>query len=138
MSMNSRSFTIEFEFSLTNAASNTTRQCLFLVSTGGNLDIEFFNDDTIRSNVIQSNPWYHATFVYDNDKRQRFIYIDGNFNTQSATSVGPYLGPSGLITVDDAGIYRGLDMPCLTGLMGDLTVSIRAKTACEILNYLVY
>ncbi len=41
MSVNSRSFTIEFGFLLTNAASNTTRQCLFLVSTGGNLDIEF-------------------------------------------------------------------------------------------------
>ncbi len=145
MSLNSQSFTIEFWFTLTNAASNiyaffgqlsvpgTTKECLFLVSTGGNLDMGFFNDDTIISTVLQSNTWYHAAFVYDN-KRQRFIYIDGILNTQSAIGVGPYLGTSGPITIGGADIYGSLGTPYLTGLMDHLTVSTRAKSTCEILN----
>lgn len=146
MSLNSRSFTIELWFSLTNAAGNTYaffgqlsvqntgKQCLFLVSTGGRLDIGFFNDDTVSSTVLQSNTWYHTAFVYDNDKRQRFIFINGILDTSSATGVGPYLGTSGPVTIGGADIYGGLGVPYLTGLMDHLTVSTRAKTSCEILN----
>jgi hypothetical protein len=146
MSLNSRSFTIDFWFSLTNAASNTYaffgqlsvpntgEQCLFLVSLGGQLYMGFYNDDTMSSSILQSNTWYHVAFVYDNNQRQKFIYIDGNLNIQSATGVGPYLGTSGPITIGGADIYGSLGVPYLTGLMDHLTVSTRAKTACEILN----
>ncbi len=100
----------------------------------GQLDIGFLNDDTISSTALQSNTWYHAAFVYDNDIRQRFIYINGNLNVQSATGVGLYLGTSGPIRIGGADIYGGLGVLYQTGLMDHLTVSARAKIACEILN----
>ena len=65
-------------------------------------------------------------FVYDNDKRQRFIYINGLLDIQSATGVGPYYGTSGTVTIGGAVVYGGLGVPYLTGLMDHLTVS----TAC--------
>ena len=146
MSLNSRSFTIEFWFSVQNAASNsyaffgqlsvpsTTKQCLFLVSNLGKLHFGFFNDDTLTSTVVKSNTWYHAAFIYDNDRRQRFIYINGILDTQSAIGVGPYLGTSGAITIGGADIYGSLGTPYLTGSMDHLTVTTRVKSACEILN----
>ena len=146
MSLNSRSFTIEFWFSLQNAATNTyaffgqlsvpstTKQTLFIVSIAGQLGMGFFNDDTVSTTVVNSNTWYHAAFVYDNDERQRFIYINGILDKQSATGVGPYLGTSGAITIGGADIYGSLGVPFLTGSMDHLTVTTRAKSACEILN----
>jgi hypothetical protein len=146
MSLNSRSFTIEFWFSLTDSASynyaffgqlsvpNTERECLFLVSTFGKLYMGFFDNDTPSSTILQNNTWYHAAFVYDNDIRQRFIYINGILDIQSLTGVGPYIGTSGPITIGGADIYGSLGVPYLTGLMDHLTVSTRVKTACEILN----
>jgi hypothetical protein len=146
MSLNSRSFTIEFWFSLTNAASNnyaffgqlsvpsTGEECLFLVSAAGKLDMGFFNDDTISSTVLSSNTWYHAAFVYDINVRQRSIYINGILDIQSATGAGPYFGTSGAVTIGGADIYGSLGVPYLTGLMDHLTVSTRVKEACEILN----
>lgn len=85
----------------------------------------FFNDDTVSSTVLQSNTWYHSAFVYDNNQRQQFIYINGLPDTQSGTGVGPYLGTSEPTTIG---------VPYLSGIMDHLTVSTRAKTACEILN----
>lgn len=146
MNLNSRSFTIEFWFNLpTPTSSNyaffgqlsvpsTNKQCLFLVSALGRPRLGFYNDDTPSSTVVQSNRWYHIAFVYDNDIRQRFIYLDGILDTQSGVGVGPYLGTSGPIIIGGADIYGSFGILYLTGLMDHLTVSTRAKTACEILN----
>lgn len=146
MQLNSRSFTIEFWFYLVNAVSNnfaffgqlsvinTSKQTLFLVAAGGRLLIGFFNNDVTSSRVLTDNTWYHAAFVYDINIRQQLIYIDGLFDIASSVGSGPYLGTSGAITIGGADIYGGLGIPYLTGAIDHLTVTTRAKTACEILN----
>jgi hypothetical protein len=146
MSLNSRSFTIEFWFSLTDSASynyaffgqlsvpNTERECLFLVSTFGKLYMGFFDNDTPSSTILQNNTWYHAAFVYDNDIRQRFIYLNGILDAQSATGVGPYLGTTGSMTIGGANVDGTIGKPYFSGYIDELMVYTRARTACEILN----
>ena len=146
MQLNSRSFTIEFWFYLVNAVSNnfaffgqlsvinTQQQTLFLAVTGGRLIIGFFNDDVTSSRVLSDSTWYHAAFVYDMNIRRQLIYIDGLLDITSSVSSGPYLGTSGVITIGGADVYGGLGIPYLTGAIDHLTVTTRAKTACEISN----
>ncbi len=83
----------------------------FFVSVGGQLDIWFFNDDIGNPTVLQSNTWYHAAFMYDYNKLQQFIYIDGILSTQSGVGAGPYLETSGPIKIVGADIYGGLGIP---------------------------
>ena len=146
MSFNSRSFTIEFWFRTPTPTGNryaffgqmssmsTALQTLFLVINNGWLDFGFFNDDTSGARTLAANTWYHLAFVYDHDLRQRFIYIDGVADMQSAVGVGPYLGTSGPVTIGGADIYGSYGILFYTGFIDHLTVSVRAKSACEVLN----
>jgi hypothetical protein len=86
------------------------------------------------STVLQSSTWYHATFVYDNDKRQRSIYLNGILDGQSPTGVGPYLGTSGTMTIGSANVDGTIGTPYFSGYIDQLIVYTRAKSACEILN----
>ena len=114
--------------------SNVGDECLFLMSRLGHLYMGFYSDDTQGSTTLQSNTWYHAAFVYDNDKRQRFIYLNGVLDGQSASGVGPYLGTSGSITIGSANVAGNIGTPYFSGYIDQLIVYTRAKSTCEILN----
>ena len=146
MSFNSRSFTIEFWFyssvligynyALFGQLSsiNTAKQTLFVVLNNGRMGLGFYNDDTYSNRVFSASTWYHVALVYDNNVRQRFIYIDGVLDAQSAFNVGPYLGTSGTVTIGGADIYGGYGILYSTAVMDLLSVSTRAKSTCEIYN----
>jgi hypothetical protein len=146
MNLSNISFTVELWFYLTKIATqdnaffgqqsvpNVGEQCLVLMSRSGKLYMDFFNDYTMSSTILQSNTWYHAAFVYDNSKRQRFIYLNGYLDTQSTTGVGPYLGTSGSMTIGNAIVDGTIGTPYFSGYIDELMISTRAKTACEILN----
>ena len=146
MRLDSRSFTIEFWFYLVNAASNNyaffgqlsvysaLQQTLFVAVAGGRLWLGFFGDDVHSSRVLSDYTWYHGAFIYDISVQQQLIYIDGLLSNASALGVGAYLGTSGPVTIGGADIYGSLGIPYLSGGMDHLTVSTRAKSACEILN----
>jgi hypothetical protein len=146
MDLHNKSFTVQLWFYLTRIAtpdnpvfgqqslSNVGKQCLFLMSRLGRFYMGFYNDDTIGSTTLQSDAGYHAAFVYDNDQQQRFIYLDGVLDGQSATGIGPYLGTSGSMTIDSANIDGTIGTPYFSGYIDQLIVSTSVKTACEILN----
>lgn len=146
MSLDSRSFTIEFWFWVSNSASadyaffgqmsvpNAGQECLFIVSATGTPYMGFFNLDLTGNGQFLDNVWYHGAFVYDNSVGQQRIYINGILNAQSGTGAGAYLGTSGPVTIGGADIYGSLGVPYFTGAIDHLTVSTRAKSACEILN----
>jgi hypothetical protein len=146
MNLYNKSFTIQLWFYLTGLAtqdnaffgqqslSNVGDYCLFLMTRFGNLYMGFFNDDTTGSTILQSDTWYHASFVYDNNERQRFIYLNGILDGQSATDVGPYLGTSGLMTIGSANVDGAIGKPYFSGYIDELMISTRVKSACEILN----
>jgi hypothetical protein len=146
MDLYNQSFTVQLWFYFTRIAtqdnaffgqqslSNVGDYCLFLMSRFGKLYMGFYNDDTTGSTILQSNTWYHAAFVYDNDKRQRLIYRNGILDGQSATGVGPYLGTSGSMTIGSANVDGTIGAPYFSGYIDELMVSTRVKTPCEILN----
>ena len=141
-----KSFTIQLWFYLTGVStqdnaffgqqsqSNVGKQCLFVMTRFGHLCMGFFNDDSQGGTTLQSNTWYHASFVYDNDKRQRSIYLNGILDGLSTIGVGPYLGTSGSITIGGANIDGSIGTPYFTGYIDELVVTARAKTSCELLN----
>ena len=146
MDLYNKSFTIQLWFYLTRVATqdnaffgqqgmpNVGGQCLFLMTHLGKLYMDFFNDYTTGSTILQSNNWYHAAFVYDNNNRQRFIYLNGVLDGQSATGVGPYLGTSGSMTIGSANVDGSFGTPYFSGYIDELMVFTRVKTACEILS----
>ena len=146
MNLFNRSFTVELWFYLTRAAtqdnaffgqqslSNVGDYCLFLMAYLGKLYMGFYGDDTSGSTILKNNTWYHAAFVYDNDKRQRSIYLNGVLDGQSATGVGPYLGTTGSMTIASADVDGNIGNAAFSGYLDQLMIYTRAKTACEILN----
>jgi len=146
MDLHNKSFTVQLWFYFTRIATqdnaffgqqslpNVGDYCLFLMTRFGKLYMGFYNDDTTGSTILQSNTWYHAAFVYDNDQHQRFIYLNGILDAQSATGVGPYLGTSGSMTIGSANVGGTIGTPYFSGYIDELMVFTRAKTACEILN----
>jgi hypothetical protein len=53
----------------------------------------YSNDLDSPAGVFQDNTWYHVTFWYDYENRDRRIYVDGEQVAQDAGT--PYLGTSG-------------------------------------------
>ncbi|CAF4320572.1 unnamed protein product, partial [Adineta steineri] len=39
---------------------------LYLIFSGGNLKMGFWNDDVTSGTTLSANAWYHIAFVYDN------------------------------------------------------------------------
>jgi hypothetical protein len=76
------------------------------------------------------NTWFHAAFVYDHSIRKRFIYLNGVLDTSSNATQVLSVAPEN-ISIDwaltSANMYYG-------GYMDHLTVSLRAKAACEVLQ----
>ncbi len=146
MDLFNKSFTVELWFYLTRVATqdnaffgqqslpNVGDYCLFLMAYLGKLYMGFYGDDTSGSTTLQSNTWYHAAFVYDNDKHQRSIYLNGVLDGQSSTGVGPYLGTTGSMTIASANVDGNIGKATFSGYLDQLMIYTRAKTACEILN----
>lgn len=146
MNLSSRSFTIELWFYLTRiptqdnaffgqqSLANVGKYCLFLMSRLGTLYMGFYADDTSGTTLLQNATWYHAAFVYDNDQRQRSIYLNGVLDGQSSTGVGPYLGSAGSMTIGSAKIDGTIGKPFFSGYLDELMILTRVKSQCEILN----
>ena len=146
MPFDSRSFTIEFWFWVSNSGSvnyaffgqmsspNTGQETLFIVSAAGTPYFGFFNLDLTGVGTFTDNVWYHGAFVYDYSVGQKRIYLNGILNAQTGTGNGAYLGTSGPVTIGGADVYGSVGVPYFTGAIDHLTVSLRAKSACEILN----
>ena len=146
MNLYNTSFTIQLWFYLTGlptqdnaffgqqSVSSVQGQCLFVMSRLGRLYMGFFNDDTMGSTLLQNFTWYHAAFIYDNDKRQRSIYLNGVLEAQSVVGVGPYLGTSGSMTIGNAKVDGTVGTPYFTGYIDELIVYTRARGSCELSN----
>ena len=79
------------------------------------------------------NTWYHVAFIYDNNIRQGYIYLNGVLDAQ-ATAKGPLQVTSSSFTVSGArigGRVATLDS-YYTGHIDYVTISSRIKAACEI------
>ena len=136
------SFTIEmwlywttygaYELGLFGACTaQSTGRCLFLeLRPYSYLYFGFFNDDTVGVTNLALNTWFHAAFVYDYSTGKRFIYLNG---VQDASTTAAQILSVVAVNISmgwaltSANMYYG-------GYMDHLTVSLRAKTACEVLQ----
>ena len=146
MNLANRSFTVELWIYLTDVAtqdnaffgqqsySNVGKQCLFLMCTRGKLYMGFFNDDTMGSKTLERNKWYHVAFAYDNDKRQRLIYLNGELDGQSVQGVRPYLGTTGPMTIGNVHADGNVGSAYFTGYIDELIIWSQVRTPCEILH----
>ncbi|CAF0732709.1 unnamed protein product [Didymodactylos carnosus] len=138
-----KSFTIETWFYLTalntsdanlfgECAAAANDQCLHLVIRNKYLFMGFYHDDCAGSTVLSTGQWYHAAFVYDYTNLKHLVYLNGNLDGSTGPSTGPYIGQSGAVTIGFTGDGGGVFY--YQGYIDQLSVTARAKTACEILN----
>jgi hypothetical protein len=137
-----RSFTIEFWFYSINMTvgpslfgecpSTVTDQCLHIgLNSYSALHFGFWNDDVDSMTILVTNQWYHVAFVYDHDRRQRSIYLNGvleNLNTPDLNAL--YLGQSGSVQIGS--ILPFADY--FIGYIDQVSITYRVKTANEILD----
>ncbi|CAF4044974.1 unnamed protein product, partial [Rotaria sp. Silwood1] len=141
--LNLRTFTIDFWFYATDVNSTinfafvgecTTQKtdlCLFINIHKRVLFFGFFNDDTAGNTTVSPNQWYHAAFVFDNSTLKQYIYMNGLL--VGRTSANLLQTTSGPFTIGGATIGGNTNLYVYySGYIDHLTISYRAKTACEI------
>jgi hypothetical protein len=96
------------------------------VPAGGVRMAFYANDLDTTGGVIQDNEWYHITFRYDFENRDRRIYIDGVLAAHQ-TSATPYLGATGNTIIGAWGTGQWF-----SGLIDDVRIYQRALSDGEI------
>lgn len=143
ISLNSRSFTIEFWFYPTNLStswdfsfggeyeSQSFSECLFLNIRNRKLWHGFYYSDLSGNTNITTNKWYHAAFVYNNSTQQQLIYLNGLLD--GSRSASPLQVTTGAFTIGGARIGGNTNATVYySGHIDHFTISSRAKSACEI------
>ncbi len=112
--------------------SDTTSVCLHLRLGGtgnpaaGGINFGFYSNDLVTGGgLLELNTWYHLTFFYDYENRDRRIYVDGEQVAQATAT--PYLGTTGNTVIGswDTGQF-------FTGMIDDVQVYHKALSDGEI------
>ncbi|CAF1080700.1 unnamed protein product [Adineta steineri] len=140
-----RSFTIELWIYMINTTydasifgqcpSLDTDQCLHIgMNIYSTLHFGFWQDDTDAvTTLFVTNQWYHVAFVYDYDRRERLIYVNGlaeSLYVSYSDAPHLYLGQSGDTTLGKVLPFTGEYI----GYIDHVSINYRAKTANEILD----
>ncbi len=139
------SFTLELWFYLTNITYNpmalfsecfsaTDNQCLHIgMDSIPTLHMGFWFDDVDGSTILVANQWYHVAFVYDYDRRQRFMYLNGipeNIIISNPSASHLYLGQLGNAVIGGIPLFGSN----FVGYIDHVSINYRVKTDSEILD----
>ena len=113
--------------------SRATDQCLHLVIRSGRVHLGFYNDGVASQQLLVSSRWYHLAFVFDCNTRKQSIYIDGFLNN-SRQANACYQGTQGNLTVGFPEVHSSAGNDRYDGLIDELSLIDRSKTADEILR----
>ncbi|MDD4027401.1 MAG: LamG domain-containing protein, partial [Candidatus Shapirobacteria bacterium] len=80
---------------LSECESSTTGKCMHLVIRAGKPYLGFYGNDLPSNTTLETNKWYHLTYLYDGTKQK--IYINGNLD--ASRNATPFNGQSGIIYV---------------------------------------
>ncbi|CAF4015453.1 unnamed protein product [Rotaria sp. Silwood2] len=111
--------------------SSCPNQCLYFIIRSYRLYVSFMNNDLSGSTILTSNTWYHIAFVYNYNTRQQILYINGYQDAIKSNS-NSYQGTNGSILIGAALVY--LTTSYYSGLIDNVKITTRAKSATEILN----
>jgi hypothetical protein len=92
--------------------------------------LSFWNDDCESSNLLNVSTWAHLAYVYDYTTNMMTLYVNGYLDTNCA-AVSPFQG------APTATLYIGgisSIMMCYLGLIDQLSIVTRVKSASEILE----
>ncbi|CAF0837815.1 unnamed protein product [Adineta steineri] len=94
----------------------------------------FYENDLRGHTIIENSTWTHLAFVYDYEiLGQQQVYVNGLFDGRRITI--PYKGVKGDIVLGTGYVSAGVDTGrYFTGLIDQLSITLRAKTAAEILE----
>lgn len=106
-------------------------RCMFIqIRPYNKIYFGFFFDDTIGITTLPLNTWFHIACVYDYTLQQRSVYLNGILDGVGTTNKR--------LMVKSANVSLGSALTggytYYGGRLDHLTVSLRAKSACEILQ----
>lgn len=108
----------------------STDHCLHCILRNDKMYMGFYSDDLTGTTTLTTSVWYHVAYVYDDSLNMKYVYLNGLLDA-SKTSIGPFMGASGNVTI---GAWGSTTEGYWDGLLDQLTITNRAKTSCEILN----
>jgi hypothetical protein len=92
----------------------------------GGVRIGFYNNDLDTvGGLIQDNKWYHLTFWYDYEHKDRKIFVNGVQKAEATAN--PFLGTTGDVVIGAWGTGQWF-----RGIIDDVRIYKRALTAAEI------
>lgn len=118
---------------LSMCQSVATSRCLLLMIRGGYSYLAFYNDDCHSSTIVLINQWHHFAFIYDNDDKTQYIYMNGDLVCRRI-AWQPFLGDSGTITIGARSVSSMTPVYYWNGYIDQLLYVARAKTAAEVLT----
>ena len=113
--------------------SQTYGRCLHLLIRHGAPYLGFYADDLIGQQSLVSLRWYHLAFVFDCNRRNQSIYIDGFLDSTRQTN-DAYQGGQGNLTIGTSEIFSLGVRTYYDGLIDQLSFIHRSKAADEILR----
>ncbi|CAF1591634.1 unnamed protein product [Didymodactylos carnosus] len=91
----------------------------------------FYQNDLSGNSTLSLNTWYHVAYVYDYSSFTQRVYVLGVADG-SKTNASAYTGQNGSITIGKTQINTPSNY--FNGLIDNLVVTTRAKSASEILS----
>ena len=127
--MSANDFLIFAQCSSTNSAA--PNRCLQAVVRYGKAWISlFYGGDCLANSTLSANVWTHLTFVHNVQTRAQLIYVNGRldgFLNGSSVYIGSSATPLLIGGLPTLNMY-------FDGLIDELSITTRAKTAAEILE----
>ncbi len=127
-------FTFNGIFGQCSCDTTCTNKCLHLMIRDKMAYMGFYGNDLKGHTIIKNSTWTHLAFVYDYElPGQQIVYVNGLLDGRRVSVA--YKGVKGDITIGRTDISTGADTGrCFTGLIDQLSLTLRAKTAGEILE----
>jgi len=109
-------------------------KCLHLMIRDKHAYLGFYFNDLKGHKIIENSTWVHLAFVYDYQLLgQQEVYVNGLFDGRQITKA--YQGVEGDIHIGRTDVTMGVGSGMyFTGLIDQLSITLRAKTAEEILE----
>jgi hypothetical protein len=109
-------------------------KCLHLMIRDKHAYLGFNRNDLKGHTIIENSTWVHLAFVYDYQVLgQQEVYVNGLFDGGQVTKA--YQGVQNYIQIGRTDISTGVESGrSFTGLIDQLSITLRAKTAAEILE----
>ncbi|CAF3465703.1 unnamed protein product [Rotaria socialis] len=108
-----------------------SNQCLYFIIRSYNLYVSFMNNDLSGSITLSNSVWYHVAFVYNYDKKQQILYVNGVQDTIKSNA-NAYQGANGSLLIGAAQVY--LTTSYFNGYIDNFKISTTAKSATDILS----